>query len=134
LKLASVPRRLGSLFYELLLLLAIAFIGAFAFYGAARGELTGWIRHGFQLYLLLLIGLYFCLCWVRGGQTLPMKTWRLRLVDEAGHALSVRKALLRYLLAWACLLPAGAGLLWCVLDRDRQFLHDRLAGTRIVDA
>jgi uncharacterized RDD family membrane protein YckC len=24
------------------------------------------------------------------------------------------------------------GLLWALVDRDRQFLHDRLAGTRLV--
>ncbi|MFN9122921.1 MAG: RDD family protein, partial [bacterium] len=41
-------------------------------------------------------------------------------------------ALYRYLLAWPSVLAAGAGLAWALVDRDRQFLHDRLAGTRLV--
>jgi uncharacterized RDD family membrane protein YckC len=39
---------------------------------------------------------------------------------------------LRYVLAWPCLVYLGAGLFWAIFDRDRQFLHDRLAGTRLV--
>jgi uncharacterized RDD family membrane protein YckC len=134
LKLASVRRRLASLFYELILVLAVAFFSALPYRGAASADLAGWTRHAFQLYLFVVIGLYFGACWVRGGQTLPMKTWRLRVVDEHGQRLTARRALTRYLFAWLSVLPAGAGLLWCMLDRDRQFLHDRLAGTRIVDA
>src|SRR6266704_3164467 len=41
-------------------------------------------------------------------------------------------AALRYALAWPSLLVFGVGFLWAFVDRDRQFLHDRLAGTRIV--
>jgi len=39
---------------------------------------------------------------------------------------------LRYALAWPSVLLFGAGLLWALIDRDRQFLHDRLAGTCVV--
>jgi uncharacterized RDD family membrane protein YckC len=41
------------------------------------------------------------------------------------------KAVLRFLLALA-LLPVS--IAWALFDRDRQFLHDRLAGTRLIDA
>jgi len=70
-------------------------------------------------------------CWVRSGQTLPMKTWRIRLVTEQGKPLAVGRAFQRYLLAVPSVL-SGIGVLWALVDRDRQFLHDRLAGTRIV--
>ena len=128
----SMPRRLGALLYEGLLVLALIFFAAFAYQGAAGTLLAGWQRHLFQLYLFLVLGLYFVLCWTRGGQTLPMKTWRVKLVSGHGNAVSVRQAVTRYLLAWASLLAAGAGFLWAAFDRDHQFLHDRLAGTRIV--
>ena len=65
---------------------------------------------------------YFLWCWLRGGQTLAMKAWHIRLVD-----VTPRKALLRFLLALP-FLPIS--ILWALFDRDRQFLHDRLAGTR----
>jgi uncharacterized RDD family membrane protein YckC len=62
-----------------------------------------------------------------------MQTWRLKLVDSAtGATPTLARALARYVLCWPSLLFFGAGLLWSLFDRDRQFLHDRLAGTRIV--
>ena len=129
---ASVSRRLASLLYESLLAFAIAFLAGLLFYGAASERLAGLIRSFFQIYLVVILGLYFVWCWYRGGQTLPMKAWKLRLVSADGGPVSVRRAALRYLLACLSVGLAGTGFVWAVFDRDRQFLHDRLAGTRIV--
>ena len=129
---ASIGRRLAALFYEVLVVLAIVFVASFAYHGAAGSMLSGWSRHFFQAYLFLVAGLYFTVCWSRGGQTLPMKTWGLKLVSTGGTSVSMRRALARYLLAWLSVFALGAGFLWAAFDRDRQFLHDRLAGTMIV--
>jgi uncharacterized RDD family membrane protein YckC len=86
----------------------------------------------FQLYLVLVSALYFVPQWMRGGQTLAMKTWRLRLVDVEARPVGWRRALLRYVAALASIALLGSGFLWALVDRDKQFLHDRLAGTRIV--
>jgi len=128
----GVGRRLLSMLYESLVVFAIMFSAGLAFYGAANGRLSGGTRHAFQLYLFLVLGIYFVACWSRGGQTLPMQTWKLRLVRGENLPVGVGRALLRYALAWPSLLLFGGGILWAFLDRDRQFLHDRLAGTRIV--
>ena len=128
----SIARRLVSILYESLLVFAVVFFAGLLFYGAASGRLSGLIRSLFQIYLIVILGLYFVWCWHRGGQTLPMKTWKLRLVSAGGGPVSVRRAALRYLLACLSFALAGTGLVWAVFDRDRQFLHDRLAGTRIV--
>jgi uncharacterized RDD family membrane protein YckC len=61
-----------------------------------------------------------------------MKTWRLRLVDASGRPLRPTQAVLRYLAAWPCVLIGGVGFLWALLDPEKRFLHDRIAGTRIV--
>jgi uncharacterized RDD family membrane protein YckC len=61
-----------------------------------------------------------------------MKTWHIKLVTESGNPVSKRQALARYLIGTAGLLLLGVGFLWAFVDRERQFLHDRLAGTRIV--
>jgi uncharacterized RDD family membrane protein YckC len=61
-----------------------------------------------------------------------MKTWRIRLVQANGDTLTFKQAVLRFFLALLGLLLAGAGFWWALVDRDRQFLHDRLAGTRLV--
>jgi uncharacterized RDD family membrane protein YckC len=84
------------------------------------------------LHVLVLLMLYFLWCWLNGGQTLPMKTWKLRISSQDGSKLRPAQALLRYLAAWPSILFFGAGLFWAVFDKDKQFFHDRLAGTWIV--
>lgn len=123
--------RLLSLAYEGVLLFGVLFIATYLFLGLARDTQSGLLRVVFQVYVLAVCGAYFVFCWARSGQTLPMKTWRIRLVTEQGKPLSISQALRRYLLAVPGVL-SGIGVLWALIDRDRQFLHDRLAKTRIV--
>lgn len=129
----TILRRLASLLYESLLLFAVAFIGTWLFqFAAGTAVIAGWRMHLLQLFLLALFAAYFLWCWLRGGQTLAMKTWRIRLVAKNGHGkLSPKAALLRFLCA-LLLVPTAIGLLWALVDRDRQFLHDRLAGSLLV--
>ena len=131
---AGIGRRLMSMFYESLLVFAIVFFAGLLFYGAASGQLSGLVRQVFQIYLLVVLGIYFVWCWHHGGQTLPMSTWDLQLVNADGGPVSMRRGTLRYLLACLSVSCMGAGYFWALIDRDGQFLHDRLAGTRIVRA
>jgi uncharacterized RDD family membrane protein YckC len=125
----GLARRLASLLYESVLVFAIAFFAGFAFLLASgAAQLEGWLLHAHQAFLVAVLGAYFLWCWLRGGQTLAMKAWRIRL-----DGVTPRRALARFLLAVA-LVPTGIGLLWALVDRDRQFLHDRIAGTRLVRA
>ncbi|TAK71904.1 MAG: RDD family protein [Betaproteobacteria bacterium] len=120
--------------YESLLLVGVAFFAALLFLGASGASPSEWTRHAFQVYLFFVIGLYFVASWRRGGQTLAMKTWKLRLVSADGARITLRQAMLRYVCAWPCLLLGGIGILYAPFDRQRRFLHDRLAGTRVVTA
>lgn len=130
--LAPLTRRILSLIYEALLLGALLWCAALL-YGVIEDRLGSLhVRTVFQLYLFVLAGLYFVWQWTHGGQTLPMKTWRIRLVTPEGAPVATRRAWARYLMAAAGALACGLGFLWAVVDRDRQFLHDRVAGTRIV--
>lgn len=110
-------------------------------------------RYSLQLYVFLLLAVYFTWFWAK-GQTLAMKTWHIRVVDHHGQPLTQARALLRYLLSWMWFLPAlatagafalpgdeltvvviGWVAVWALLSRfhpQRQFLHDALAGTRLV--
>ena len=74
----------------------------------------------------LVFAAYFLWSWLRGGQTLPMKAWKIRLVE-----VTPAKALMRLILA-ALLVPSGISVLWSFFDKEKQFLHDRLAGTRLI--
>ncbi|HEV7478363.1 MAG TPA: RDD family protein [Burkholderiales bacterium] len=123
-----LPRRLASMGYEAILLFGVGFFAAWLFFFASGGRdaTHGWERYVLQLFILAVFAAYFLWCWLRGGQTLAMKAWHVRVVG-----VTPQKALLRFLLAFV-LLPVS--IPWALLDRDGQFLHDRLAGTRLVQA
>jgi uncharacterized RDD family membrane protein YckC len=149
-------RRLLSFVYEGVLLFGVVMLAGFV-YGTLTGQrhaLQG--LHGLQAFVFLVLGAYFVGFWTRAGQTLPMRTWHILLVDREGRLPGVARATARYLLCWAWFLPAlaivrlmdiqGGGritlaltagvlayALLALLSRDRQFLHDRLCGTRLVD-
>lgn len=128
----GVGRRLLSLVYEILLLIAVAvFAGGTA---AALAHITSlaYMRLFTQTIGIATCTAYFAWQWHRSGQTLPMKTWRMRLETVDGMRVAVPRALLRATLATAGYLLLGISVIWAFIDRDRQFLHDRLAGTRLV--
>lgn len=151
----SLPRRMACWLYEALVLFALMMVAvllqsvlALAFPVLHHPALL-------QITSLVLFASYFVWFWGR-GQTLPMKTWRIRITDTHLRPLTRARALARFAFAWLWVLPiavqvtpwrlplgqlaavmAAWVLLWCLLSRlhpQRQFLHDVLAGTRLVDA
>ena len=136
-ELAGLRRRLAGMLYELVLLIGVLAIGFFLPWMLLLSLLdlknppawVGWVE---LLHLLALLGVYFVCSWRLHGQTLAMRTWRLRVVTANGSTLSWGRAGLRYVLAWPSMLCFGAGILWAFFDLDNLFLHDRLARTRVV--
>ena len=127
LPLAGLGKRLAALLYEFLLLLALLFVADYLFITLTRAFRPAhlWL----QLWLLLVMAIYFSWSWAK-GQTLAMKTWRLRVVSRRGVSPGVGRALLRFLFASGLF---GISWLWAFVDPERQFLHDRLAGTRLIN-
>ena len=128
----GMGRRLACLLYEGLVVFAVLLIGflmpQIVLYGfglAMAGKLL-------MLHVLLLLMFYFVWFWLNGGQTLSMKTWKIRLVSAEGNYLRPAQAVLRYLAAWPSILFLGIGIFWALFDKDGQFLHDRIAGTRLI--
>ena len=128
----SLTRRLASMLYESLVVFAVLLIGfllpqiVLNAFGLVMPARLLW------LHVLVLLLLYFVWFWLHGGQTLPMKTWKLILVSNDGRPLRPLQAVLRYLAAWPSILIGGLGIFWALFDKDKQFLHDRIAGTRII--
>jgi uncharacterized RDD family membrane protein YckC len=118
--------------YESLLVTAVIFVASFIVIPVVGEMHAPWQRHLYQVYLLGVLFAYFSAFWMRSGQTLAMKTWRIRLVTVDGSRLTLKQAALRFVLALLGLLLVGAGFWWALFDRDRQFFHDRIAGTRLI--
>jgi uncharacterized RDD family membrane protein YckC len=142
--------------YESMLLFAVVFIFGWLFSMTMEQRHALYLRHALATWLFLVIGAYFIWFWTHGGQTLAMKTWRVQLLTRDGKEVGFMRAIGRYLLGWLwvvpglalawgigakgwqlALIPAANLLLWALtafLDPQRQFLHDRIAGTKVVNA
>ena len=157
---ASLWRRFGAFTHELLFLVAYLFIVGLIF-ASLSGEstksirpqiLTGPIAWLQQAYLFLTIGGYFVYFWIRGRRTLAFKTWALRLKSADGSEVTARQAVIRYMATWIgpalglamfmligksgsawWILGVFANFLWAIVDPTKQFLHDRISGTRVVN-
>lgn len=151
-----VTRRLLCMVYEGVLLFGVVMLAGLLFAGLTqqRHALTG--QWGLRTLLFAVLGVYFVGFWARRGQTLPMKTWHIELRTAAGTLPPWPVAAARYLLAWLWFMPA-LGIAWAAelkgawevvgvllagiltyaflarLHPSRQFFHDVLCGTCLVD-
>lgn len=130
----GLVRRAACALYESLIVAALVLVATFPYLAVAGDSTSGIRRYLLQAWVLVVVGAYLAGFWTRGGQTLAMKTWRIRVEAADGGPVGPARAIRRYLLALAGAAALGVGFLWALLDRDGQFMHDRLAGTRLVDA
>ncbi len=156
---ASLARRIASLGYEAMILCAVLLVAGFVtlpLVPPGGGALRVPDAPARALSLAVVFGasaVYFVVSWSNGRRTLPMKTWRIALVRRDGGVVDRRVAFARYLCGWIgpalalagvlVLRPQGAApwglvllafnFLWALADPDRQFLHDRIAGTRLIE-
>ena len=151
---ASIRRRLAVMLYESLLLFGVLFIAGWIFGTLLQQRHALYLRQGLQYWLFIVMGTYFVWFWSHGGQTLAMKTWRVRLVSVNGAPVSTARSMARYVLCWLWFIPglllakllgvhgwllvaipAANLLIWAALarlDSQRQFVHDRIVGTRLI--
>lgn len=151
-----LARRMACWLYEGVLLFGVVFTAGLVFSIATQ------MRHGLderqwllKAFLFVVFGVYCAWFWSR-GQTLAMRTWHIRIVDRYGRPLTQGRALIRYVYSWLWLVPPLAAFeskqftlgqltvvfvgwvaFWALLSLlhpQRQFLHDLLAGTRLVPA
>lgn len=126
----SLNRLLASLLYEGLVIFSILLAGFLLPQIVLSGFNMSSSTRMLWLHVFVLLMAYFMWCWLQGGQTLPMKTWKLQLVSADGSPIRPAQALLRYLAAWPSTLLI-IGLLWAFIDKEHRYLHDIIADTRI---
>ena len=134
---AGFGRRLAALVYDAFLLAALlmVFTGGALFFTHGAAVLPATVGNWVYVYragLVLVIVGYYALNWLRSGQTLGMRAWRLRTVTDSGGTLTWSGVILRAgfgFIAWA---PAALGVLWLYWDPEHLALHDRLSRTRVI--
>jgi len=132
---AGFGRRFAALIYDgfLLAALLMTYTGAILIFTrrAVLPETYGAWAYLYRAGLIGVIAAYYVLNWIRSGQTLGMRAWRLRAVSDAGSPLNTTAALLRFLCGFLAWPPAALGVLWLYLDPDHLAIHDRLSRTRV---
>ena len=152
----GVARRLACFLYEGVLLFGVVMAAGLVYSIATnqRHALAG--ATGMQAFQFVVLGVYFVWFWSRHGQTLAQRTWRMQVIASDGRRPGLWRALCRYLLCWLWFAPAllavhfsgvkgtapamtalTVGVLaYAALSRlnpSRQYLHDLVCGTRVVD-
>ena len=136
----SLFRRLAATLYDILLVLPLIMLTValatglqLAISGAPLGQDFQDSLHPqiVQLLALLTTATFFSCFWLLKGQTLGMQAWRIRLCSFDGAPLTISQCLLRCAGALISLLPAGAGYLWCLIDRKGRYWHDYWSKTEL---
>jgi uncharacterized RDD family membrane protein YckC len=125
-------KRLLACVYELLILVALWMLVIWLymfFFGLISNEFK---RFCLQFLLWLSAGVYLVLSWHKLGQTLAMRAWKLKIVNEDGSMLSLKQAGLRYIVACMLAMLFGLTFIWAFVDKQKLFLHDRLLATRCI--
>jgi len=144
--------------YDVLLLMAIIVIAGFVALPFTGGEAPRPGNPFYQTYLFVLCYVFFAWFWTRGGQTLGMRAWRLRVQNEDGTAISWSQALLRFMAGIAACILLGLGVyfvksepmsprfmagigalilftvssLWMVFDKKKRAWHDHFSSCKVV--
>lgn len=127
-----LARRFGAMLYDLLILAALWMLTAAICLGLTGGQMDVQHPPWWQRLALLIVSVgYFLLSWSRGGQTIGMRAWRLRLRAAEGGPVSVTRALVRIVLASLSLALVGAGFWWAWFDHRHLTAHDRLCATKV---
>ena len=130
----SFGRRVSCITYELILLAGLEFF-LFLFPITLWGALTTHVpstRYLVGHFIFVIVG-YFVLFWCQYGQTLPMKTWKIKILNQKNESPGLGQALLRISMACLGFLPLGIGFWWALWDPQKQFLHDKISGTRLIN-
>lgn len=139
---ANLWRRLAALVYDAFLLFAIILAYGFLltvlkvlFSGSQQvenvqpGALLQWLS--FAGLVATLMGYYY-ICWRKQGQTLGMKSWRLKLEQADGSLATPEQCIKRSLLASLSFAAGGIGYLWCLVPPAKVCLHDIYSATEVV--
>jgi len=128
----NLLRRLAAILYDCLLLTAVLFVGTAILIPFIGGNAIESGNLAYNAFLLLISFLYFGWHWVKGGQTLGMRSWHIFVINESGQNPNWRQASLRFFSALLSLLLLGLGFVWSLFDKKKLALHDHLSKTRLI--
>ncbi|MFV1983459.1 MAG: RDD family protein [Thiohalomonadales bacterium] len=89
--------RLAAMSYDSLLLIAVLFIATAIATVLTGGESISAGNPLFTSYLFIVSFAFFAWFWTHGGQTLGMRSWKIRLQRFDGNSITLWQSLLRFI-------------------------------------
>ncbi len=130
---AKLGRRIGALIYDSLILLAILLFASVPIVFLAPSNIN--ISHSFiyRGYLLLITIIFYHICWHQSGQTLGMRSWKIKLINlDDNKPISFIQSTIRVLTAIPAFLFFGLGYFMLYFNKQHATLHDLASGTLLV--
>ena len=124
-------RRLASIFYDGVLVVAIVIITSLPFY-SFNVEESFLLKLTMQLYFYLIIQYFFVWFWVNSTATLGMKSWKIKIVDINGNNISYKKAIVRFNASILSISIFGLGFLISLFRKDKKCLRDIISRTQLI--
>ena len=124
-------RRLAIITYDSLLLIALLFLATAIILPFNGGEAFTSTQYLFPIYLLSVSFFYYGWFWTHGGQTLGMKTWKIKIQTFNKQAPTWKHAFKRFIMAGFSWLFLGLGFLWQIVDKQQYTWHDHFSKTML---
>ena len=128
----SLLRRLGAILYDAFLVIALLMLAGGLVFAFRGGDAPPTGLSWYTAYLVGVVAIFFVGFWTRGGQTLGMRAWQIKLVGKNGNPVSIRAALVRLVVAAISAGFGGLGFLWQLIDSRSLAWHDHLSDTHLV--
>ena len=106
---ATLKRRLVSIIYDSLLILAVMIISTLPFIAIRYGDAVETNSSYYQLTLFIIIYFFLVGFWSISGRTLGMQSWGLRLETLDGYKPNIMQCSIRFFAAIFSLIPFGLG-------------------------
>ena len=127
-RLARLRTRFDANLLDLCVLLLVMMLASLAFSLDHASLLESEYAIYIIPYYLYYAIIYFAVFWWIWGATPGKLIFGLRVVDQAGGPIGLERALVRTVQIPLCL-----GFIWASFDEHRQGVHDKMAGTYVID-
>ncbi|MDH5190395.1 MAG: RDD family protein [Gammaproteobacteria bacterium] len=128
----GLMKRLAVMLYDGMLLFGVLFFASLIVMLPVDEPETIATHLWYQVYLVVVCYLYFAYAWTRSGQTLGLKTWKLRVQQPDGKSITWVQSLIRFVSAIISWSIFGMGFLWILFDKNNMAWHDYLSKTEII--
>ena len=127
----SLPRRVLVIIYDSILLAAVFIFTSLPIIIPFKITIEHTFYPLYIIYIYFIAFIFFAWNWTHGGQTLGLKTWKIKLIADSGKNVTWKQSFLRYIGSLICWLSCGIGFLWCYTNKDRLAWNDIISKTRL---